>query len=140
MHKPYLVNVGVSATGPRGMTKLRTDGSGVVRVGPLDGHNWKIEIDGIELRRAAQAAVGPNDPQQGEVQVVIGIGPVRADAVKYNFFEAWPLRSVPPSIKASLRVGRDGNLMDVDGEPDRRAHRAPPPTPLAVSRRSMPEP
>lgn len=112
-----LPNVGVTATGPGGALQTRSDGEGWSRLGKLPIGNTVIEFNGADLASALKVTVGPNTPlpQQTliELLVVIAIIAVKTDGMPV-VFTGGVSASALKTLKADLRVGRDGNLMDVN--------------------------
>ncbi|MDI1287498.1 MAG: hypothetical protein PSV46_24145 [Reyranella sp.] len=109
--------IGVTATGPSGVRQTRSDGEGWTRFDKLPIGNTILEFSGADLASALKATVGPNTPQPQktliELLVVIAIVAIKTDGMPVVFTGSVPASAVK-TLKADLRVGRDGNLMDVD--------------------------
>lgn len=112
-----LPNVGATATGPGGVMQVRSDGEGWTRFGKLPIGNTIVEVNGGDMASALKASVGPNTPIPQktliELLVVIAIIAIKTDGTPIVFTGSVPASAVK-TVKANLRVGRDGNLMDVD--------------------------
>jgi len=112
-----LPNVGVTSTGPGGVMQARSDGEGWTRLGKLPIGNTIIEFNGADLASALKTTVGPNTPEPQktliELLVVIAITAIRTDGTPVVFTGSVPASAVK-TVKADLRVGRDGNAMAVD--------------------------
>ena len=107
----------MTATGPGGVLQTRSDGEGWSRLGKLPVGNTVLEFNGADLASALKTTVGPNTPlpQQTliELLVVIAIIAVKTDGMPV-VFTGGVSASALKTLKADLRVGRDGNLMDVN--------------------------
>ncbi len=112
-----LPNVGVTATGPGGTLQTRSDGEGWSRLGKLPIGNTIVEFNGGDIASTLKTTVGPNTPLPQktliELLVVIAIIAIKTDGTQVVFTASLPANAVK-TLKANLRVGRDGNLMDVD--------------------------
>ncbi len=112
-----LPNVGVTASGPGGMTQARSDGEGWTRFGKLPIGNTIIEFSGADLASALRSTGAPTapTPQQNNIEllVVIAIIAIKTDGTPIVFTGSVPASAVK-TVKADLRVGRDGNAMTVD--------------------------
>lgn len=110
-------NVRVTATGTGGVFQGATDGQGTTRLGKLPVGNTDIEFNGDDLRSAVRTA-GPTAPTPQkttiELLVVIAIIALKTDGQPVVFLGSFPANAVPKSIKANLRIGRDGNPMEVN--------------------------
>jgi len=112
-----LPNIGVTTTGPGGVMQVRSDGEGRFRLGKLPIGNTIVEFNGGDMASALRTTVGPNTPLPQktlvELMVVVAIVAIKIDGTPVVFTAAVPANAVK-TLKANLRVGRDGNLMDVD--------------------------
>lgn len=112
-----LPNVGATATGPGGVIQTRSDSEGWSRFGKLPVGNTIVEFNGADLASALKATTGPNTPMPQktliELLVVIAIIAVKTDGTQVVFTGSVPASAVK-TLKADLRIGRDGNLMDVN--------------------------
>lgn len=110
--------VGLTATGPGGVFQLSTNEQGVARLGKLGMGNTTLDVNGADLASALKTAGGPAKPARQEtlieLLVVIAIVAIKTDGQPVVFTGSLPANALPKSLKANLRVGRDGNLMDVD--------------------------
>lgn len=109
-----LPNVGVTATGPGGVMQMRSDSQGVAPLGKLPVGNTIVEFNGSTLRSAGGTTpTSPGEPARlGDCCPVVAILALRADG--QPVVSIWNGRTLPDKLPALLRVGRDGNLMDVD--------------------------
>ena len=109
--------IGVTATGPGGVLQTRSDGDGWSRLGKLPIGNTVVEFSGPDLASALKTTVGPNTPMPQktliELLVVIAIVAIKTDGTPVVFTGSVPASAVK-TLKADLRIGRDGNLMDVN--------------------------
>ena len=112
-----LPDVGVTATGPNGTQQLRSDGQGWTRFGKLPIGNTVIEFNGADLASALKTTGAPLTPtaQQNHIEllVVIAIIAIKTDGTPVVFTGSVPGSAVK-TLKADLRIGRDGNAMAVD--------------------------
>lgn len=112
-----LPDIGVTAKGPGGALQTRSDGDGWSRLGKLPIGNTIIEFNGGDIASALKTTVEPNTPLPQktliELLVVIAIVAVKTDGTSVVFTGFVPASAVK-TLKANLRVGPDGNLMDVD--------------------------
>ncbi|WP_422034635.1 hypothetical protein [Reyranella sp.] len=112
-----LPNVGVTASGPGGVTQARSDGEGWTRFGKLPIGNTIIEFSGADLGSALKTSGAPTapTPQQNNIEllIVITIIAIKTDGTPIVFTGSVPASAVK-TVKADLRVGRDGNAMTVD--------------------------
>lgn len=109
--------VGVTATGPGGVLQTQSDGDGWSHLGKLPVGNTIIEFNGADLASALKTTVGPNTPMPQktlvELLVVSAIVAIKTDGTPVVFTGAVPASAVK-TLKADLRVGRDGNVMEVN--------------------------
>lgn len=113
-----LPDVGVTATGPDGTRQMRSDGEGWTRLGKLPVGNTVIEFSGADLASALKKTAEPTIPtaQQvwGSTGIIIGVvAAVRIDGTVAVFTGSVPASDVK-SLKADLRIGRDGNAMEAN--------------------------
>ncbi|MCC8432407.1 hypothetical protein LJ725_25815 [Reyranella aquatilis] len=113
-----LPEVGVTATGPDGTRQLRSDGEGWTRLGKLPVGNTVIEFSGADLASALKKTAEPTIPtaQQvsGSTGIIIGVvAAVRIDGTVAVFTGSVPASDVT-TLKADLRIGRDGNAMEAN--------------------------
>ena len=111
-----LPNVGVTARGPGGVMQVRSDSQGVSRFGKLSIGNTIVEFNGADLSSALRTAGVPTTPTRQQIEpllVVIAIIAIKIDGTSVVFAGSMPASAVK-TLKANLRVGLDGNLMDVD--------------------------
>jgi hypothetical protein len=126
-----LPDVGVTTTGPGGVMQARSDGGGWTRLGKLPVGNTVIEFNGADLASALQKTAGgapgqivttgrstrvneTEDVKIGGTALVIGvIAAVRTDGTVAVFTGSVPASDVK-SLKADLRIGRDGNAMEAN--------------------------
>ncbi len=111
-----LPNVGVTARGPGGVMQVRSDSQGVSRFGKLSIGNTIVEFNGADLSSALRTAGVPTTPTRQQIEpllVVIAIIAIKIDGTSVVFAGSMPASAVK-TLKANLRVGHDGNLMDVD--------------------------
>jgi len=110
-----LPNVGVTATGPDGTRQMRSDGEGWTRFGKLSIGNTVLEFNGADLASALTVTgTSATTLTASNTRIVIGvIATIKADGTPVVSTTSVPARDVK-TLKANLRVGRDGNLMDVD--------------------------
>lgn len=115
-----LPDIGVTATGPGGVLQARSDGGGWTRLGKLPVGNTVIEFSGADLASALRKTGTPTAPTaqqlegQGSTGIIIGVvAAVRTDGTVAVFTGAVPASSVK-SLKADLRIGRDGNAMEAN--------------------------
>lgn len=119
-----LSKVGVTVTGPGGVSQLLTNEQGVARLGKLGMGDMTLEVSGTDLASALKTAGGPTKPVRQEtlieLLIVIALVANRADGDPIILgpvivaLGTWPADAFPKSLKADLRVGRDGNLMAVN--------------------------
>ena len=109
--------VGATATGPGGVMQARSDGEGWTRFGKLPIGNTVIEFNGADLASALKTTGAPLTPtaQQNHIEllVVIAIIAIKTDGTPVVFTGSVPASAVK-TLKADLRIGRDGNAMAVD--------------------------
>lgn len=112
-----LPDVGVTATGPNGTQQMRSDGEGWTRLGKLPVGNTVIEFRGTDLASAMKKTGAPltPTPQQNHIEllVVIAIIAIKTDGTPVAFTGSVPASAVK-SLKADLRIGRDGNAMEAN--------------------------
>jgi len=110
-------NVGGTATGPGGVIQARSDSEGWTRFGKLPIGNTVIEFNGTDLASALKASVGPGTPIPQktlvELMIVIALVAVKTDGTPVVFTGAVPASDVK-TLKADLRIGRDGNAMEAN--------------------------
>ncbi|MDP1748193.1 MAG: autotransporter-associated beta strand repeat-containing protein [Reyranella sp.] len=114
-----LPNIGATATGPGGVMQLQSDSQGVTHLGKLPVGTTKIEFNGEQFASALRSAGGTTTATPGVPAgircrgcFVIPIIALKADGVPV--VSIWSGDAVPNKLQALLRIGRDGNLMDVD--------------------------
>jgi len=112
-----LRDVGVTTSGPGGVMQVRSDGGGWTRFDKLPVGNTIIEFNGRDLASALKASGAPVTPtaQQNHIEllVVIAIIAIRTDGTPVVFTGSVPASAVK-TIKADLRIGRDGNAMEAN--------------------------
>jgi|GEM_PF-1580864 len=112
-----LPDVGVTTTGPGGVMQVRSDGGGWTRLGKLAVGNTMIEFSGTDLASALKKTGTPltPTPQQNHIEllVVIAIIAIKTDGTPVAFTGSVPASAVK-SLKADLRIGRDGNAMEAN--------------------------
>lgn len=114
-----LPNVGITATGPGGVMQLHGDSQGVTPLGRLPVGTTRVEFNGEQVAATLRSIGGPTPSTPGVPAGFRGV-PVPVVIIMALKADGGPVVSIrngdalPNKLQALLRIGRDGNLMDVD--------------------------